>query len=402
MPDRLTISRRRLLGMIAAGSAVAACGDAPVPGLNAPAAAAHVKIGVIWPQSGPNAAIGTDLKRGWDLWVTKNGGKLGQYIADVVTADEGPTPQTATAGVQKLLQTDKVDIVVGLVDSAATFAVIPLMDAAKKMLLVAGASAIDITRKAGTAYVWRTSYTDPQLAAPLGAQLAQAPARDAVFLVAPGDDQGTATVAAFQTAFEAGGGKIIGTARPVAGSSADYPGIFTQIQRANAKATYCALSPADAAVFLPQYAAAGLAAPIPVYGSGPITDGGVLSQAGQAVLGIQTTLHYSDQLANTTNATFVAAYRRAYQSSPTCFSVQGYDAGMVLDGALDEDGLQFDGDSMSNQLGKGADYDSPRGKWKFDEQSPLQNVYLRKVQDVGGTPVNAVLYDLGVAGQPAG
>lgn len=402
MPDRLTISRRRLLGMLAAGSAIAACGDAPVPGLNAPLAAAHVKVGVIWPQSGPNAAIGTDLKRGWDLWLTKNGGKLGQYIADVATADEGATPQTATAGVQKLLQTDKVDIVVGLVDSAATLAVIPLMDAAKKMLLVAGASAIDITRKAGTAYVWRTSYSDPQLAAPMGAQLAQAAVRDAVFVVAPVDDQGTATVAAFQTAFESGGGTIAGTARPVAGSSVDYPRIFTQIQRAKAKATYCALSPADAAVFLPQYAQAGLAGPIPIYGSGPITDGGVLSQEGQAALGVQTTSHYSDQLTNTTNATFVAAYRAAYQAAPTCFSVQGYDAGMVLDGALGEDGLQLDGDTMANQLGKGANYDSPRGKWKFDEQTPLQHAYLRKVQDVGGALGNAVLFDLGVAGQPAG
>ena len=46
--------------------------------------------------------------------------------------------------------------------------------------------------------------------------------------------------------------------------------------------------------------------------------------------------------------------------------------------------------------------DSPRGPWTFENQTPKQNVYLRKVQDVGGTPVNAVLYDLGVAGQPAG
>ncbi len=400
MPNRPTISRRQLLGMLAAGSAVAACGSTAVPGLSAPPAAVHVKIGLILPQSGPNAAFGTDLKRGWDLWLQQNGGKLGEYVADVVTADEGATPQTATAAVQKLLQTDKVDIVVGLVDNAATLAVIPLMDAAKKLLLVAGAGAIDITRKASTAYAWRVSYSDPQLAAPMGAQLAQAAARGAVFVVAPVDDQGTATITAFQTAFESGGGTIVGTGRPVAGNT-DYSRIITQIQRTKAKATFCSLSPADGAVFLAQYAKAGLSGPVPLYGSGPLTDAVVLAQEGQAALGVQTTLHYSDQIASSANTKFVTAYRTAYKAAPSCFSVQGYDAGNVLDSALGEDGLQFDGDSMANQLGKGADYDSPRGKWKFEEQSPLQDVYLLKVQDVGGALVNAVLFDLGPAGQPA-
>jgi branched-chain amino acid transport system substrate-binding protein len=400
VPDRPTISRRRLLGMLAAGSAVAACGDAAVPGLSAPPAAAHVKIGFIWPQSGPNAPFGTDLKRGWDLWMQQNGGKFGPYTADVVIADEGTTTQSATAAVQKLLQTDKVDIVVGLIDSAAALAVIPVMDAAKKMLLVAGAGAIDITRKAGTAYVWRTSYSDPQLAAPMGTQLSQAAIRDAVFVVAPADDQGTATIESFQTAFASGGGVVVGTGRPVAGNT-DYQRIFTQIQRAKAKATFCSLSPADGAAFVTKYAQAGLLGPIPLYGSGPLTEG-VLTQEGQAAVGVQTTLHYSDQVANAANTKFITAYRTAYNAAPTCFSVQGYDTGNVLDSALSEDGLQFDGDTMANQLGKGNSYDSPRGKWKFEDQSPLQDVYLRKVQNVGGALVNAVVFDLGPAGQPAG
>jgi branched-chain amino acid transport system substrate-binding protein len=75
---------------------------------------------------------------------------------------------------------------------------------------------------------------------------------------------------------------------------------------------------------------------------------------------------------------------------------------MVLDGGLGEVGQLLDGDSMSNQMGKGNNYKSPRGRWKFAEQTPLQDVYLRKVQDSGGTLVNAVLYDLGPAGQPVG
>ena len=64
----------------------------------------------------------------------------------------------------------------------------------------------------------------------------------------------------------------------------------------------------------------------------------------------------------------------------------------MLSHALGDDVKLLDGDTLSDQMGKGANYDSPRGRWKFDEQGPLQNVYLRKVQDAGGTLVNAVLY----------
>jgi branched-chain amino acid transport system substrate-binding protein len=400
VPDRPTISRRRLLGMLAAGSALAACGDTAAPALSTPLPDPHVKVGFVWPQSGPNAAIGTDLKRGWDLWLQQKKGHLGAYVADVVTADEGTTPQAAVAAVQKLLQTDKVDIVVGLVDSAAALAVIPIMTTARKLLLVAGASGADITKKAVTAYAWRTSFSDPQLAAPMGAQLAQSVARNGIYIVAPSDDQGTAAIDGFQVAFTSGGGQVAGTARVAPG--VDFARTVTQIQRAKPAATYCLLQPADAIRFVQQYSQAGLAPTIPLFGSGPITEGDALTQEGKAALGIQTTLHYSDQLATPENTTFVTAYKAAYQTSPSCFSVQGYDTAAVLTSALGDQLQALDGDTMADQLGKGEKYPSPRGPWKFEEQGPLQNVYLRKVQDAGGTLVNAVLFDLGVAGQPAG
>jgi branched-chain amino acid transport system substrate-binding protein len=289
-----------------------------VPALAPPTPPPHAKIGVVFPQSGPNVAFGTDLKRGWDLWLQQQQGMLGQYVADVVPADEGTTPQAATAAVQKLLQTDKVDVVVGLVDNAAALAVIPLMVTAKKLLLVAGAGAADVTQKARTAYVWRTSYSDPQLAAPLGTQLAQSDARGGVYIVAPSDDQGTATVAGFQVAFESGGGRVAGTARLAPGAAPQRT--ITLIKAAKPKAVYCALAPADAVAFVKQYAQAGLGATIPLYGSGPLTEGSVLVQEGQAAAGVQSTLHYSDQLATPANTAFVAAYKAAYQVAPSCFS----------------------------------------------------------------------------------
>ena len=60
MSDRPTISRRRMLGLLAAGSALTACGSAAAPALAPPTPAPHAKIGVVYPQSGPTAAFGPD------------------------------------------------------------------------------------------------------------------------------------------------------------------------------------------------------------------------------------------------------------------------------------------------------------------------------------------------------
>ena len=62
----------------------------------------------------------------------------------------------------------------------------------------------------------------------------------------------------------------------------------------------------------------------------------------------------------------------------------------------------IDGDALATALGTiGTVEDSPRGPWSFDGQTPRQNMYLRKVDNAGGTLVNAVVSDLGPQSQPA-
>jgi branched-chain amino acid transport system substrate-binding protein len=81
--------------------------------------------------------------------------------------------------------------------------------------------------------------------------------------------------------------------------------------------------------------------------------------------------------------------------------VQSYDAANVLNRAL-SGATALDGDALSAALGEiGTVDDSPRGPWQFENQTPKQNIYLRKVENVDGTLVNAVVQDLGPQSQPA-
>ncbi|MBN9113687.1 MAG: ABC transporter substrate-binding protein [Pseudonocardia sp.] len=400
-----TLSRRTLLTLFGAAAAtpvLAACGSSVgggSAGSTGGGATGPVKVGLVIPQSGVYAALGTDMQRGWDLWLSQHDKKIGGRDVTTIVADEGENPQTGVPAVQRVLQADQVDVVVGLVNSATALGAAPVVSEAKKLLVVTNAGAADITGKARTPYVWRTSFQNAQVAAAAGPYLAQQNVQGGVFLIAPDYAAGTEVRAGFKAAYEAAGGKIAGEAAPPFGTTQDYQPFLSQIRQSGAGAVFCFFAGAEAVRFVQQYAQFGLKDTVPLYGSGFLTEGGVLTAQGAAAVGVKTSLFYTDRLDNPANRVFVDAYRGAYQAVPTCYSVSTWDAAAVLDRALGK-ATALDGDALSAALGGvGAIDDSPRGPWTFDGQNPRQTMYLRTVEGTPGSLYNAVTADLGQKAQ---
>jgi branched-chain amino acid transport system substrate-binding protein len=395
------MSRRRLLGAVGAAGVVGAlggCGSSVGDDTGGSKPGGSVKVGLVVPQAGVYAPLGTDMKRGWDLFLERNGGKFGDYTVTTVTADEGETPQTGVPAVQKLLQGDRVDVLVGIVNSATALGVKDMVVEAKKLLVVSNAGAGAITGAARTPYIWRTSFTNAQVAAVMGKVLTS-DATGAVYTIASDYAAGAEAIQGFTSTFQAGGGKVAGSGKPPFGKTQDYQPFLSQIRAAKARATFCFFAGAEAVAFVKQYAQFGLATSIPLYGSGFLTEGGVLTAQGDAALGVQTTLHYSTELDNPANQEFRTAYQTKYGAAPTVYAVQTWDAANVLNRALSR-ASALDGDSLSTALGSlGPIDDSPRGSWTFDGQNPKQTFYLRKVERKDGNLVNAVVRDAGVFGQ---
>jgi len=413
------ITRRRMLGAIGAAGAMAAlpacrkregdsgssAGDSSGSGSSGGSAGGgsgkRIKIGLLIPQSGVYASLGVDMKRGWDLFLAGHGGKLGSYDVETVVADEGVSPQTGVPAAQKLLQGERVDVLVGIVSSAVALGSQDLIKESKKLLLVSNAGAGAITGAARTPYIWRTSFTNAQISSVMGQHMAKAGVGGSVYLLAPDYQAGAEVISGFKGTFVAGGGQIAGEAKPALGKVQDYQPFLAGIRQSGAKATFCFFSGSEAVAFVKQYAQFGLAADIPLYGSGFLTEGSVLDAQGDAALGVQTTLHYSTEIDTPANREFVAAHRAQYSATPTCFTVQTWDAANVLHRALGS-ASAIDGDSLAAALGSlGTIDDSPRGSWSFDGQSPKQNIYLRKVEKRDGRYVNAIVADLGVFAQVA-
>ena len=124
-----------LVGSIFAGSATAVL-----------AADKVIKIGGLFPMSGPGSYFGAQDKQGVELALEQlNKTGVNGYKFEVKYEDSSCSPLPATQAAKRLLDQFKPDVVIGEECSDATLAVMPIMEQAKVPLLNAGSSAIKIT-----------------------------------------------------------------------------------------------------------------------------------------------------------------------------------------------------------------------------------------------------------------
>ena len=364
------------------------------------AANTPVKVGLLVPTSGVYTTLGEDMKRGFQLYLDQNGGKLGGREVKVVVADEGAGPETGVPAGQRLVTRDRVDIATGIVNSAVALGLLDVYTEAKVPLILSNAGADALTGARGSEYVWRTSFANSDPNAAVGRWFGdQPPVPGGVFVLAPDYAAGKEQIAAFKREFTAAGGKIAGELYTPFGTTSDFGPFLTQVRGAKPGAVYVFYAGQEAVTFVRQYAEFGLKDDIPLYGSGFLTEGGVLAAQGQAAVGIRTGLHYSSEVANPVNDKFVTAYREVYDVLPTVYAVQAYDAANVIDEAVGRLDGRLSGPRLVAALGRIGAIDSPRGEWRFsDARNPEQPFYLREVQEVEGALVNAVVEELGTAG----
>src|SRR3954470_23288182 len=89
-------------------------------------AADRIKVGFISTLSGPSAALGSDIRDGFQLAVKLNGGKLGGLPAEVLVGDDQFKPDVGRQLAEKYVRLDKVDFLTGIVFSNIMMAAAPL------------------------------------------------------------------------------------------------------------------------------------------------------------------------------------------------------------------------------------------------------------------------------------
>src|ERR1700716_3791609 len=105
-----------------------------------------IRIGGLFPTSGPGAYFGAQDKQGIELAIEQfNKAGVNGYKLEVKFEDSACSPLPATQAAKRVLEQYKPLVVVGEECSDATLAVMPVMEQAKVPLLNAGSSSIKIT-----------------------------------------------------------------------------------------------------------------------------------------------------------------------------------------------------------------------------------------------------------------
>jgi branched-chain amino acid transport system substrate-binding protein len=357
-----------------------------------PAAAQTVKVGLILTMSGPQAQIGDQMKKAIDLYVKQHEKELppGVKLEPVARDDGGPNPDVAKRLAQELITRDHVNLLAGVVYSPNAAAIAPLTAQAKLPFVIMNAAGVEIPRL--SPYIVRASFTLWQIAMPMGQWAAKHGCKQGFVAVSdfiPGHD----AEGAFTKGLTDNGGKVVGTLRfPLV--SPDFVPIVQRIKDAK---------PQCAFIFVP--AAKQATAVVKAWHDLGLNEAGIrlvttqdvmvddeIPNMGETPLGVVSTGNYSPGAKRPANQAFVAAWHKAYgaDSIPTFFAIGAYDGMAMIFDLIKATKGQFTPDQAMAILSHWKNPQSPRGPIAIDPATRdiIQNVYLRRVEKVGGKLAN--------------
>jgi len=351
-----------------------------------------IKIGFIAPLSGGGAQVGKDMLSGFNFYLEEIGYQAAGRKIEVIIEDDEAVPATALTKTKKLVEKDGVHLMAGGVLTAIGYALAPYIDSRQIPMVHPVTNPDDLTQRQRAKWIVRTGWASSQPNHPFGEYAFQVLKFKKVATICLDTPFGWETVGGFQTTFEEAGGKIIQKIW-VPLTAQDFSPYLSQISK-DTDAVYAVFYARTAIQFTKQYEEFGLKAKIPLIGTGTLTDESTLPSQGDEALGIITVLHYSAALDNPANKKFVKAYREKNKKSPSYYVETCYTACRWIVKAINDiNGDVENAPKFLEALKKVELKDVPRGPMKLDAYgNPIQNIYVRKVERVGGELRNTVIH----------
>lgn len=320
--------------MVAAAAAAAATGAAWAQGT-------PVKIGVLATLEGPFAAGGADGMRGAELAIKQRGGTVAGRRIEMVKASSNANPDVAVNAVRKLVEQDKVDIVVGPLSGGEGIAVKDYSKTQPNLTFINGGSGAQATTLQNPSpNFFRFNTEGAQWMVGLG-KAAIDKGYKRVMVIAEDYAFPYSQVQGFMSEFCKLGGKVPAKAWVPLGGK-DYSSVIARIPK-DVDALLVVLGGADAVNFLNQYEAAG--GDKPMMGGSITVSQDVLNYRGKrrdSLVGTMSAGPYADSFDGADWKAFVADYQKNYPvsaggyPSPSLFALVYYTNMKAALDALDQ------------------------------------------------------------------
>jgi branched-chain amino acid transport system substrate-binding protein len=334
-----------------------------------------VKIGFISTFSGPTAVIGNDMRNSFELALDHLGRRIGGQPVEVIYEDDQQRPDVGKQKTEKLIESDRVNFVVGYIWSNVLLASLkPVVDA-QTFLISANAGPSQIAGELCSPFYFSTSWQNDQTPQAMGDYMNQKGVKTA-FLIGPNYAAGKDMLTGVQSTFK---GRVIGEELTKWPEQLDFSAELSKVRAARPEAVFVFYPGAAGVQFLTQYAQAGLKGQIPLYTAFTV-DAITLPLQKDLALGVPGVQQWVNDLPNEANKKFVAGFRAKHKAYPSFYGAQSYDAAMLVDSAVRAVGGDLGNkDGMRAEMRK-ANYASVRGPYKYgNNHFPIQNFYLQDV-----------------------
>ncbi len=363
---------------------------APTP---APAPAKPIKIGIMFPLTGPMAMTGERMVNAAKFAFEQINYEVAGKKIEIIVEDSGASPSMALDKARKLVEHDRVSMILGPLVGPEKAAVGAYMAQAG----IPHINHVPCTWKM-TEYEWSflAGGSNFQHPSAIGAYAADEMGLKTVTVLTRDDVDGHDFTAAFKAPFEARGGKVIQEQYTPFGAS-DYAPYMTALKDADAVAGW--VSGADAIRYLIQYQEFGIRARMPLVALflGSFFQSFVLNAlppaVAEAMRGEKCPTQWSPFVESEVSKQFVEDFQKAKGMLPTEADSSPYSAARVIIEALKAAG----GDTTPEKLRQtllSLDIQVPEGRIRFDPETRCahRDIYIIKVDKVGDAFTTVPVY----------
>lgn len=326
-----------------------------------------IRVGVLLPLSGDAATWGVSMKEGIELAFEQLARERPPTAASIglATEDDRGAAATGVSATQKLLAADKIRGMVGIANSSVALAILPVLDAAKIVLVSGGASSPKLS--GASPFFFRTWPSDVFEAIMMARYARDHLKIERLSILYINNEYGTGLREPFNKEFTRLKGKILAE-EAFPQDSTDFRTQLLRAVRSKPQAIYLVGNPREIARCIKQ--ARELSIKLPVLGTSAVRDPEVLKIAGEAATGVLfTDASFDSASENAETQRFIKAFKQKYNKEPGMLAVTGYDALRVLVQAFDAVGT--DGEAVAKYLRGLKEFAGAAGTIRFDENGDV-------------------------------
>jgi branched-chain amino acid transport system substrate-binding protein len=353
-----------------------------------------IKLGLLNPLTGPLAVNGTEVNEGIKLyWEDEMSGQVAGRPVRLIVEDEEGKPDVGLTKTRKLVESDKVHVILGPVSSATAIAIRDYVHERKVPTIITQATANNLTTEKASPTLFRSAMSSYQQEAAGGWYVAAKLGHKKIALVAldyvAGHEQADGFIKTFM---ESGGQSVEKVLMPL--GAMDVAPYITKVQSKAGEldAVVAILWGPGAPQWTKAWQEYGLKGKLPLLALGETVSESYLKTVGDAALGVISWFSYSPVIDSAENKRFVQAFNRKYRKDPVYNNHLGYLAAKASGEALKAVNANVEDHARFLDALRRVKFEAPGGPFRFDEkQNAIIPTYIRRVERVGGKLQNTVI-----------